>query len=70
LVSTPFENDQPAVESLSDLGGTRHQSAAHFICEQKDAIAIVVSQDGRVSLMKWDYEEDMLRVMRPAEYVL
>jgi sensor domain DACNV-containing protein len=69
-VSTPFENDLPRVESLSDLGGTRHQSAAQFIYEQKDAIAIVASQDGRVSLMKWDYEEDMLCVMRPAEYVL
>jgi sensor domain DACNV-containing protein len=70
LVSTPFENDRPRVESLSDLGGTRHQSAAQFICEQKGAVAIVVSQDGRVSLMKWDNEEDMLCVMRPAEYVL
>ena len=35
---------------MSDLGGTRHQSAAQFAFDQPRAVAIVASQDGDVTL--------------------
>jgi hypothetical protein len=38
---------------LAQLGGMRHQSAARFVADQKDAIAFVVSQDGDVSAYVW-----------------
>lgn len=38
---------------LEQLGGMRHQSAARFVADQKDAIAFVVSQDGDVSAYVW-----------------
>jgi len=34
----------------SELGGTRHLSAAQFIHEQRDSLALVASQDGRFTV--------------------
>lgn len=70
LVSTPFEDEEEKNIKLSDLGGTRHQSAVQFVYEQKDAMAFVVSQDGRISVMKWSPEKDKVCVIRPAEFAL
>jgi len=39
---------------LTELGNTRHQSAAQFVFDQKGAIAFVISQDERVTLVAWD----------------
>jgi hypothetical protein len=39
--------DQPVVIHPTQLGGTRHQSAAQFVHDQHDALALVASQDGR-----------------------
>lgn len=39
--------------TLMQLGGTRHQSAARFVADQREAIAFVVSQDGDVSAFVW-----------------
>ncbi len=35
------------------LGGTRHLSAAQFVNDQRDATALVASQDGRFTIFKW-----------------
>ena len=35
------------------LGGTRHLSAAQFVQDQRDAIALVASQDGRFTVFAW-----------------
>lgn len=53
---------------LEDLGGMRHQSGARFIAENKDAVAIIVSQDRHVSLMNWDEKLKSVRVIRNAEW--
>ncbi len=40
------------------IGGKRHQSAARFIYKQHDAIALVASQDGNITVFVWkEYEE-------------
>jgi DNA integrity scanning protein DisA with diadenylate cyclase activity len=57
------------LKPLSDLGGTRHQSAAQFVFDQRDAFAIVASQDGRISVVSWDSERKMVSVFRHAEYL-
>jgi hypothetical protein len=61
--------DQKGVySSLENLGGMRHQSAARFINQNKDAIAIVVSQDRHVSVMNWEHELKSVFVFRNAEW--
>lgn len=50
-----------------NLGGTRHQSAAHFANAQPGAVAIVVSQDGHVSFISSDRDTNDLIVIQQAE---
>jgi hypothetical protein len=51
---------------MEQLGGTRHQSAARFVADQKDAVAFVVSQDGDVTAFAWEQTHDVGR--QPALY--
>jgi hypothetical protein len=37
----------------AQLGGTRHLSAAQFVHDQRDAIALVASQDRRFTVFAW-----------------
>jgi len=37
----------------AQFGGTRHLSAAQFVHDQRDAIALVASQDGRFTVFAW-----------------
>jgi hypothetical protein len=48
LISTPL-----AGCPVSELGGTRHQSAARFVREHSDCSVLVSSQDGRMTLFSW-----------------
>jgi hypothetical protein len=43
-----------------ELGGTRHLSAAQFVHDQRDAIALVASQDGRFTTFEWSPCEAMV----------
>ncbi len=70
VISEPFEGSVERELCLSELGGTRHQSAAQFVFDQKEAIAIVASQDGRLSVLGWDWTEGKVAVIRPAEFAL
>lgn len=64
LVSEPFEDSKKERLGLGRIGGTRHQSAAAFVFDQRDAIAIVASQDGIVSFFAWDEAENRVTVTR------
>jgi hypothetical protein len=70
IVSEPIEGSKPVVEAVISLGGTRHQSAAQFVYDHKNCLAIVVSQDGPISLMRWDGDAGSVTVVRHAELVL
>lgn len=61
------EGDRGTTASLMDLGGTRHQSAAHFASVQPGAVAIVVSQDGHISFISSDPKTNDLIVIQHAE---
>jgi hypothetical protein len=52
-VTEPIEGDVPAVVSPAELGGTRHLSAAQFVHDQRDAVALVASQDRRFTVFSW-----------------
>jgi hypothetical protein len=54
---------------LEDFGGTRHQSAARFVAVNKDTIAIVVSQDRRMSIVNWSDEHNCVIAMEHAEWL-
>jgi len=70
LVREPFiDSRRPTSKPLSDLGGTRHQSAAQFVFDQNTSFAIVASQDGNISVMNWDDRAGMVSVFRHAEYL-
>jgi hypothetical protein len=66
--AVPGKQDEVQLLSLEDLGGTRHQSAARFTAANKDAVAIVVSQDRHMKVMHWHEPVDAIAVVRDAEW--
>jgi hypothetical protein len=52
-VTEPIEGSVAAIVHPSALGGTRHLSAAQFVQDQRDAIALVASQDGHFTVFAW-----------------
>jgi DNA integrity scanning protein DisA with diadenylate cyclase activity len=48
----------------AQFGGTRHLSAAQFAQDQRDAVALVASQDGRFTLFKWTPCENLVHAHR------
>jgi len=63
-VTEPIEGFVPSVVHPSSLGGTRHLSAAQFVHDQRDAVALVASQDGRFTVFAWSPCEDMVHAHR------
>lgn len=64
VVTEPVEGAATDVASPVQLGGTRHLSAAQFVHDQRDAIAMVASQDGRFTIFKWSRAEGMVHAHR------
>jgi hypothetical protein len=59
-VTEPIQRAVPALAHPEELGGTRHLSAAQFVHDQRDAIALVASQDGRFTILEWSPCEAMV----------
>jgi hypothetical protein len=53
LLTEPIEGVEDRIVDAAHLGGTRHLSAAQFVHDQRNAIALVASQDGRFTLLAW-----------------
>lgn len=64
IVTEPVVGNNAVVTHPSQLGGTRHLSAAQFAHDQRDAVALVASQDGRFTLFAWSPCEDMVHAHR------
>lgn len=60
LVTEPVIGNMAATIHPSQMGGTRHLSAAQFVFDQRDAIALVSSQDGRFTIFSWSPCEDIV----------
>ncbi len=59
-----------AGNSASGFGGTRHQSAARFVAAHHDAVAVVASHDGPLSVIIWVKDRDRLLVIRDVDVLL
>lgn len=62
-----FEN-QTTLCNLKDFHGTRHQSAAFYVHENRSAIAIVASQDDRLTILAWDKNKHMVLALEQLEF--
>ena len=63
-VTEPVEGGVPTTLSASQLGGTRHLSAAQFVHDQRNAIALVASQDRRFTVFAWSPCEENVHAHR------
>jgi hypothetical protein len=63
-LTEPVEGSVAAVVAPAQLGGTRHLSAAQFIQDQKEGLALVASQDGRFTIFAWSPCESMVHAHR------
>ncbi|HYE85318.1 MAG TPA: hypothetical protein VEA16_03105 [Vicinamibacterales bacterium] len=63
-VTEPVEGSAPTRATPAQLGGTRHLSAAQFVHDQRDAMAMVASQDGRFTIFKWSPREEFVHAHR------
>jgi hypothetical protein len=63
-VTEPVEGSRSTRATPSLLGGTRHLSAAQFVHDQHEAMALVASQDGRFTIFKWSHREQHVHAHR------
>ena len=53
-VTEPIEGGVPMTPvTPTELGGTRHSLAVQFVHDQRDAVALVASQDRRFTVFAW-----------------
>ena len=64
LLTEPIEGIRDTTIDPAHLGGTRHLSAAQFTHDQRDAIALVASQDGQFTVFAWSPTQDMVHAYR------
>lgn len=64
VLTEPVMGDAASVVHPVQLGGTRHLSAAQFVQDQREAVALVASQDGRFTVFAWSPCEDMVHAHR------
>jgi len=63
-VTEPVEGDTPSIINPTTFGGTRHLSAAQFVHDQRDAVALVAGQDGRFTVFAWSSCSHMVHAHR------
>jgi hypothetical protein len=63
-LTEPIEGTDARILSPGELGGTRHLAGAQFIHDQRDALALVASQDGRFTVFAWSPCEGMVHAHR------
>jgi hypothetical protein len=64
IMTEPIAGARAEVAEPAQLGGTRHLSAAQFVRDQPDAVALVASQDGRFTVFAWSPCENMVHAHR------
>jgi hypothetical protein len=64
VVTEPVVGSAAETVEPSRLGGTRHLSAAQFVQDQPDAVALVASQDGRFTVFAWSPCEGVVHAHR------
>ena len=64
VITEPVVGNVGVVVQPTEHGGTRHLSAAQFVYDQHDALALVASQDGRFTVFAWSPCEEMVHAHR------
>jgi sensor domain DACNV-containing protein len=64
VITEPIVGNLPIVVQPTEHGGTRHLSAAQFVYDQRDALALVASQDGKFTVFAWSPCEEMVHAHR------
>jgi DNA integrity scanning protein DisA with diadenylate cyclase activity len=64
LVTEPVEGSERLIVEPAQLGNTRHMSAAQFVHDQRNAIALVASQDGRFTIFAWSPSGNVVHAHR------
>jgi hypothetical protein len=64
IVTEPIVGDAASIVHPVQFGGTRHLSAAQFVQDQQDSVALVASQDGRFTVFAWSPCEGMVHAHR------
>jgi hypothetical protein len=64
ITTEPIIDGAPTLMHPGQNGGTRHLAAAQFIFDQRDAIALVASQDGRFTIFAWSPKLGMVHAHR------
>ncbi|MGI8897250.1 MAG: putative sensor domain DACNV-containing protein [Pyrinomonadaceae bacterium] len=64
IVTEPIVDGVATVVHPLELGGTRHLSAAQFVQDQPDSVALVASVDGRFTIFAWSPCEHMVHAHR------
>jgi hypothetical protein len=64
VITEPIVGNLPVVVQPTEHGGTRHLSAAQFVFDQREALALVASQDGRFTVFAWSPCEKMVHAHR------
>ncbi|MES2829518.1 MAG: hypothetical protein V4687_15260 [Bacteroidota bacterium] len=62
--SEPIEGGNAVVVHPAKVGGTRHLSAAQFVHDQRDATALVASQDGHFTIYSWSEYQGRVQAHR------
>jgi hypothetical protein len=70
IVTEPIQGSVTATVHPAELGGTRHLSAAQFVLDQRDSMALVASQDGRFTIFSWSPCENMVHAHRVESLLL
>jgi hypothetical protein len=63
-VTEPIEGGAAELVHPSQLGGTRHLSAAQFVHDQRETVALVASQDGHFTVFAWSSCAGMVHAHR------
>jgi hypothetical protein len=64
IVTEPVVGSTATIVHPTQLGGTRHLSAAQFVQDQRGAVALVASQDGRFTVFAWSPCEEIVHAHR------
>jgi len=64
ITTEPVVDGLPVLMHPGQNGGTRHLAAAQFIYDQRDAIALVASQDGKFTVFAWSPNMEMVHAHR------
>jgi hypothetical protein len=70
MLTEPIEGAETMLVHPEQLGGTRHFSAAQFVHDQRDAVALVASQDGRFTVFEWSHGEEKVHAHRVESLLL